>query len=326
MGLRAGASLTGLEFTGRRAGPKYFSRSGKATWIGVFRNPAGQPVGPFITEPNKETGDTTSDVYPGLFHDYKTSARGPVYMDCRGASDEDMEDMYHWLRNEGNTGLLGHLKEEGIDPTQHSIEFGTYEFGTRGGVWHTTGSETCLQGLYAAGDEYAILGGMAGSSIWGWIAGENMTRYSKEIDFIGLKSEREKIEEASRQLTAIRDRKNGATWQEANMALQSVMSDYAGELRSHPMLEQGLLHLKRLERKTRDTLTARNGHELGRCIEVLNLMELGQALMAAAMERKETRGPHRRADYPFTNPMLDQKILVKKSGDAYSFEWREKLF
>ncbi|MFC1869254.1 hypothetical protein ACFL0H_14140 [Thermodesulfobacteriota bacterium] len=234
--------------------------------------------------------------------------------------------MLHWLRHEGNTGLLGHLEEEGIDPAKHGIEFGTYEFGTRGGVWHTTQGETGLKGLYAAGDEYAVLGGMAGSSIWGWIAGENMTEYSKDIDFIGLQGEEEKIQSAVSRISAIRDRKHGATWQEANVALESVMSDYAGELRSHSMLEQGLLHLGRLKKKTKDTLMAGNGHELGRCMEVLNLIELGQALMAAAMERKETRGPHKRADYPFTNPMLDQKLLLQKSGDSYSFDWREKLF
>ena len=38
------------------------------------------------------------------------SGRGPVYMDCRGASKEDIEYMEHWLRNEGNVGLLNHKK------------------------------------------------------------------------------------------------------------------------------------------------------------------------------------------------------------------------
>jgi len=45
MTLRAGGSLVGLESTARWAGPKYFSRSGKGTWIGVFREPSGKPVG-----------------------------------------------------------------------------------------------------------------------------------------------------------------------------------------------------------------------------------------------------------------------------------------
>ena len=33
-------------------------------------------------------------------------------MDCRGITDEDLDYMMHWLRNEGNEALINHLKEE----------------------------------------------------------------------------------------------------------------------------------------------------------------------------------------------------------------------
>lgn len=325
MGLRAGAYLTGLEFTARWSGPKYFSRAGKGTWIGVLREPSGQPVGPFITKPNKETGDITSDAYPTVFEDYKISARGPVYMDCRGASKEDIEYMYHWLRNEGNTGLLGHLEEVGIDPREHGVEFSTYEFGVKGGLWHTPGTESSINGLYVAGDEYAMIGGMAGAIIWGWIAGENMAKYSEGVEFVGLQGVKETIENEINRVNAIYTRKEGASWKEANVALQNIMLDYAGGLRSEPLLEQGLLNLARLREKANETLVARNGHELGRCLEVLSLIDVGDAVMAVAKERKETRGPHKRSDYPFANPLLDWMLFVRKVDGKYVFEWRGKL-
>ena len=79
------------------------------------------------------------------------SGKGPVYMDCRGASKEDIEYMKYWLLNEGNQGVLDYLSEEGIDPARHAIEFRTYDISLNGGVWFNPEGETSLKGLYAAG-------------------------------------------------------------------------------------------------------------------------------------------------------------------------------
>jgi len=326
MGLRAGAYLTGLEFAGRWAGPKYFSRAGKGTWIGVLREPSGKPVGPFITKPNKETGDIVADVYPALFADYAAAARGPVYMDLHGASKEDIEYMLHWLRHEGNTGLVNHLAQAGIDLTKNGIEFGTYEFGVRGGVWHTPDSATNLKGLYACGEEYAVLGGMAGAVTLGWMAGENMANHARGTEFAGLEGEKDRIEQETGRITAMLSRKAGASWQEANVALQNTMLDYGGGLRSEPLLAQGLSHLARVKEKAAETLMARNGHELGRCLEVLNLMEVGEAVITAARARQESRGPHKRYDYPYTNPLLDRSLLVSKEAGKFAIKWGEKMY
>ncbi len=45
--------------------------------------------------------------------------------------------------------------------------------------------------------------------------------------------------------------------------------------------------------------------------------------MIAAKERKETRASHKRPDYPFTNPLLDKELTVKKVGGKIVTEWRE---
>jgi succinate dehydrogenase/fumarate reductase flavoprotein subunit len=50
-----------------------------------------------------------------------------------------------------------------------------------------------------------------------------------------------------------------------------------------------------------------------------------EVIFRAALERKETRAMHRRTDYPFTNPLLQDKFLSLrlKNGRAVA-SWREK--
>jgi succinate dehydrogenase/fumarate reductase flavoprotein subunit len=323
MAYRAGAELIDMEMPMRWAGPKYFARCGKATWVGVFRDPSGRAVGPFVQKPDKRYGDAISDTYRSLFEDYAKSGRGPVYMDCRGISDEDYEYMMHWMAHEGNTAIFNHLKEEGIDVKNHPVEFMTYEMTTMGGVHYNERAETSLKGLYAAGDEYR--GNISCASVFGWIAGENATIFAKgrgapESD--GLKS---KIEEKKAAVEKIQARYIGAPWQEANIALQQNLFDHAGGVRSEAMLRAGYEHLKRIKKKAGEELTAKNQHELVHCLEVLNLMDLGELIFAGILGRKETREKYYRTDYPFTNPMLDGKRLVYRKGEEGPLvEWREK--
>jgi succinate dehydrogenase/fumarate reductase flavoprotein subunit len=44
-----------------------------------------------------------------------------------------------------------------------------------------------------------------------------------------------------------------------------------------------------------------------------------------ALERKETRGMHKRSDFPFTNPLLQDKFLtIRQEGGMPQLEWRDK--
>ena len=96
-----------------------------------------------------------------------------------------------------------------------------------------------------------------------------------------------------------------------------------GQLGSETLLEAGLTYIRGLNEKVYSTIMAKNQHELMRCLEVLNLLELGELTFIAAKERKETRGFHRRVDYPFTNPLLDKLLIIKKVDGKPVAEWKE---
>jgi succinate dehydrogenase/fumarate reductase flavoprotein subunit len=243
-------------------------------------------------------------------------------MDCRGASEEDIEYMKHWLRHEGNIGVLDSLQEDGIDLLKNAVEFYTYGVSLSGGVSFNTKGETSLTGLYSAGQEYS--GDMAFATVVGRICGENASKYSKQSDYAESKLGAEIIKQQMTILDAARNHTSGATWQEANIALQQIMLDYAGLTRSETLLDQGLRNIRRLREKSVNTMLAKNGHEMGRWLETINMVDVGEAAMLCARERKETRGKHRRTDFPFTNPLLTKTLLVRKKDNQATFDWRAK--
>jgi succinate dehydrogenase/fumarate reductase flavoprotein subunit len=73
-----------------------------------------------------------------------------------------------------------------------------------------------------------------------------------------------------------------------------------------------------------DTASAKGRWELTRLLEVVNLYDLGELVFRGALERKESRGLHRRVDFPYTDPLLDGKMLaVKKEAGGPVLEWRD---
>ncbi len=322
MAYRAGAELVNMEIPVFRCGPAYFARAGKATWAGVLRDTAGKPVGPFVTEPSNKYGDPVVDAYQDIFLDYKKSGRGPVYMDCQGLSDEDYQQMLYWLENEGNVGLLDHLQEESIDPRDKPVEFRSYhyELFPRGGIYYDEDGATSLTGLFAAGDE--LFGGISGAAVFGWLAGEKAAHHARNSGSTLGAIDRICIDTLKQNIEAMRNRSVGPGWKEANICLQQIMYDHTGEIRSETLLNAGLAALKRLKKKSREGLIATNPHELNRCLEVLNLLDVGELILVAAEERKETRGKHIRSDYPFTNPQMSKLLMIFREDGQHKTEWR----
>ncbi|MEJ2098047.1 MAG: FAD-binding protein [Deltaproteobacteria bacterium] len=252
MAYKAGAELFNVETLEHHAGPKYFTRSGQATWVGVVRDPQDEPVGPFLTQPDRRYSDMIIEVDKEIFAKYARSGKGPLYMDCR-------------------------------DETTRSI---------------------------------------SPAAVFGWIAGEHAAGRIGEIETGLSVAGKTIIEEKAEMLRAMQRRENGPDWKEANIALQQIMSDYAGSIRSKALLESGCAHLERLKQEAESFLVARNPHQWSRALEVLNLIELGQLVCTAALERRETRGQHNRVDYPYTNPVLDRTLIVKNVNGRPVTEWR----
>lgn len=321
MAYKAGAELFNMETLEHHAGPKYFSRSGQATWVGVVRDPFDRPIGPYLQKPDKRYSDMIVEVDKGLFSDYAAAGKGPVYMDCRGISEEDYAYMTHWMKHEGFSAFTDYLHAKGIDLRKNPIEWATYGMrGSCGSIWQDNNGQTSMPGLYVAGDETTR--SISPAANFGWIAGEHAANFSRNITLQESKKALGLLEEKDNFLKTIQERHDGPIWKEVNIALTQIMSDYVGALRSEKMLEAGLFHLNRIQKEALETMMAHNPHDIQRTLEVLNLIDLGQLVCIVSRERKESRGLHQRSDYTYTDPMLDKYLILKNvDGQPVTF-WR----
>lgn len=319
---RVGARYVNMELPVRWAGPKFFQRCGKGSWIGVLRYPDGRPIGPFVTKSSVEYGDITSDVWNSVFTDVMRNGTGPAYIDASDASDADLEKQEEGFISEGLSCILNYMKDEGLTFRKDAFEFMQYEPFVYGrGLEIDTSARTNIPGLYAAGDTVGnVRSGIGLASVYGMIAGEAAAAELAGLSFSDV-ADHPLIGRRLEGCAAMLGRRNGVPWKEANLALQQIMSGYAPagphHVRSATLLNAGLTYLGELREQTLASMGASCAHTLGRALETLDLFDVAEALMHAALAREETRGMHRRSDFPFTNPLMnDIFINVYLDGES----------
>ena len=320
MAYRSGAELQNLEMPQRHIGPKYFARFGQGTWIGVVKDWYGKPAGTFVSKPDRRYGDMICEVNKLAPEQYTKTGKGPLYMDCTDITAADYKYMMHWMENEGYPAMTEYMEAEGIDFRKHPIEFATYPLRGGGLIVANEKAETSLKGLYAAGDE--AFGDISAAATFGYIGGENAAKYIQNVKQATINKDNQIIKDTQQLIDDIRGHENGPDWEETNIALQQTMLDYVGKVRNESLLKQGLQHLRRIKQKTRNTLMAKNPHEVARCLEVLNMLEIGELTFLMALNRKETRGLHVRPDYPCTDPTLNQAHIIRKIKGENILDWK----
>lgn len=316
---RAGAKLVNLEMPYVHAGPKYFERCGKGTWIGVLSDVKSKPVGPFVTKPSREHGDITGDLWKDVFTDKLKDGTGPVFMDCSKTSPEDIDYMIENFAYEGDTSIPDIMAKQGLKFETDMVEFMKYNPILMGrGIEIDENAMTNVQGLFAAGDELGnFRADVSGAAVYGRIAGENAGAYALKAEGESDLLNHPRVKEVQQLCTQMMEREQGASWKELNLAVQQILIDHCGIVnpRSETMLNAGLAYLKHVETYAKDTIACHNAHELMRAMEALDLALIGELICTAALERKESRGLHKRSDYTFTNPMLEGQFITLEIGE-----------
>ncbi len=329
MALRAGARLVNLDIPYIHSGLKCFQRCGKATWIGVLTDINGKPVGPFVNKPTRELGDVTADIWQSVFSEKMEDGTGPVYMNCTQTSEEDLEYMKKALVSEGDTSILDYLDQYKIDLRKEMVEFGTYEYNFSGrGLDVGVDGAASIPGLYATGNAIGnVRGDITSAAVFGQISAESAAKYANEHAFVDI-SGHPLIEEKAKEYNNYMTRTVGAHWLEANASLMQIMNEYIGvKVRSESLMKAGLKYLQDLKRYSIGQMRAENAHELMRVLEVLDLIDVGIATAIISENRKESRGKcHNRTDYPFTNPLLNNKFqTIEYTENGPKLDFRKKM-
>jgi succinate dehydrogenase / fumarate reductase, flavoprotein subunit len=100
-------------------------------------------------------------------------------------------------------------------------------------------------------------------------------------------------------------------------ALRDLMSEHCGVVRSEEGLREGLERLRELGARTA-ALEVRPdiaGYaDLAHAFDLQGSLLAAQATLECALERRETRGAHNRADYPAQNPQLRVNLVWTPDG------------
>jgi L-aspartate oxidase len=91
--------------------------------------------------------------------------------------------------------------------------------------------------------------------------------------------------------------------------LRRIMWQYVSLCRD----QEGLLEARRKVRSLHQQLLRCNGHEfLKDCFETCNMLQIAELVIAAALERRESRGSHWRLDYQSSDENLASRHFAFK--------------
>jgi succinate dehydrogenase/fumarate reductase flavoprotein subunit len=233
---------------------------------------------------------------------------GPFYLDLTGGTDEEIRYIEWSIGNEGKGSLfLDYLAREGFDFRRDKLEWlpNSREMaGTAAsGLVVDNNLETEVKGLFCAGDDVGGVpwAGAPGAFTMGWRSGENSAKFAAAQK--AFPPTPHAPEESLREdCSAMLQNTAGMNWREVELAVQNVVDYYAGQVRSAATLQRGIERLRDIRKNA--SFRADNPHELMRCLEVRSLMDNADMVMAASLERQESRrAPFGfvRADFPDQN-------------------------
>ena len=232
----------------------------------------------------------------------RASEHGGAYLDISWRDEEEIKKklpgMYHQFKELAAVDITKEPMEVG--PTAHYVMGGVkVNFDTQ---------ETCIGGLYAAGEAATGLHGanrLGGNSlsdliVFGKIAGEHAATSAKDIQEFKEIPESE-IKEIIDDTLAPLFREGGENPAAVVSDLRKMMQDKVGIIRTKSLLEDALNDLDVLEERGKSVFggsgkTYNPGWH--QSLEIGAMIDVSRMCTLAALKREESRGGHTREDFP----------------------------
>ncbi|MGO4258228.1 fumarate reductase (quinol) flavoprotein subunit [Marmoricola sp. RAF53] len=244
---------------------------------------------------------------------------GPVvYLDLRHLGEELIESRLPFVRE-----LC--LKYERIDPVTELVPVRPVVHYMMGGVHTDIDGATPLAGLFAAGETACVSingANRLGSNslpeclVFGARAGRAAASYAASAGPVGdspavVAQVADEVARVRRLMAAMPDGLPEDSVPVIRERMQTTMEDAAGIYRTGEAMRKGADALRELQERVgavgiQDTSRSFNT-ELVAALEVANMLDVAECMLASGINREESRGAHQRTDFPDRD---DERFLV----------------
>ncbi len=224
------------------------------------------------------------------------------------------------------------LVEFGMDPREVAYEVGPASHYWNGGIKVNGKGETCVPGLYAAGEAQ---GGTMGANrlsgnavteclVFGALSGAAAGDYA--LSAPPPQIDEDQVTQYYDRIHAPLKRKDGVDVYQMRKKMQEVSFQYIGPLKEEKGLKACLTEVDKLKKESLPNMVVRNkskiyNREWLTALENTPLMLTMEIITRASMERKESRGAMYRLDYRETdNKEWLKNIIVTNKGGKVSLE------
>ncbi len=214
------------------------------------------------------------------------------------------------------------LLSSGVDLSKDPLEFAPFGHYLMGGIRINEKCESSLPGLYAAGEVSAgvfgasrLLGaGIIEALTTGKIGGENAAEYAKDVTSC-LQPDKTIVDSEKRRISELYKRRSGIEFKKVREDLHKAL--YAVfATKDQASLNEALEKLEALRAEINgiyvptDAFPSQRIREMAKVFETENMVLVGEMYARAALRRTESRGHHRRTDYPKSSPEWLRNVIV----------------
>ena len=257
------------------------------------------------------------------------SPNGGAWLSFQHLNKQQLEDAFG--------PIIKKLANNGIDLTQQSIEVAPIAHYHMGGIEVDERMETCIEGLFAAGE---CVGGANGANrlsgnaipeafVFGDIAGSNAAKI-KPADCTLSPQDREiALSRAMNDLLSPAN-SNAVSQNETSRrllhTLQNLMWKDVGVLRDTEKLQRALREIIRLRNEVFPSIRPKQGTAFNTSLmdwlDLRNSLLCAEAICLAASERKESRGAHQMEDIPFKSDEFTKNQIISQQDGYLVSSWK----
>ena len=223
-----------------------------------------------------------------------------------------------------------------VDITKEPMEVGPTSHYMNGGVRvDADTAATCVSGLFAAGE---VAGGLHGANrlggnslsdlvVFGRRAGLYAAEYAKNLSGT-LTIDSGQLEAIARECLDPFERSGTENPYTIHQDLQESMQSLVGIIRNEGELKKALDEIAVLSQRAQRASVGGNREynpAWHLALDLTSLLSVSEAVVRAALERKESRGAHTREDYPTMDPAFGKINMVVRRVERAITVFHEPL-